>query len=49
MYKLQVLTRQDHVVAAFEAGHTMREANAFYRAFLQSGLYVGHCLHIKEV
>lgn len=49
MYKLQVLTHQDHVIATFEAGYTMREANAFYYAFRKSGLYEGYCLHIVEV
>lgn len=46
MYKLQVLTHSDHVVATFEAGYTMQEANAFYYAFKRSGLYEGYILHI---
>lgn len=46
MYKLQVLTRNDHVVATFKAGHTMLEANKFYSVFKRSGLYAGYILHI---
>lgn len=46
MYKLYVLTHQDYVVAVFEAGSTMSEANAFYKSFVKSGLYEGYCLHI---
>ena len=48
MYVLQVLTRQDYVVATFEAGNTMQEANAFYYAFRRSGLYSGYILHIAR-
>lgn len=46
MYKLQILTRQDYVVATFQAGRTMKEANAFYKAFLNDGLYPNY---IKKV
>lgn len=46
MYKLQVLTHQDHVVATFAAGRTLCEANIFYADFVRSGLYEGYCFHI---
>lgn len=48
MYQLKVLTHQGYTVATFYAGSTMREANAFYYAFIKSGLYEGYCLHITE-
>lgn len=46
MYELQVLTTKDHVVATFQAGYTMKEANAFYYAFKRNGLYPGYNLYI---
>ena len=48
MYKLQVRTLSDYVVATFQAGNTMQEANAFYYAFKHSGLYQGYILHITR-
>ena len=48
MYILQVLTHADYVVATFEAGYTLHEANEFYYSFMKSGLYAGYCFHIKE-
>lgn len=46
MYNLKVLTHAGYTVATFYAGSTMAEANAFYKAFVQSGLYAGYCIHI---
>lgn len=46
MYQLKVLTHQGYTVATFYAGSTMREANAFYKAFMKTGMYAGHCMHI---
>lgn len=46
MYQLKILTHQDYPVATFYAGNTMAEANAFYYAFLKTGLYAGYCIHI---
>lgn len=48
MYRLQVRTHQGYTVATFYAGSTMREANAFYSAFVKTGLYAGYCIHITS-
>ena len=46
MYKLQILTKQEYIVATFQAGYTMKEANAFYKAFVKCGLYQNY---IKKI
>ena len=48
MYKLTVSTAQGYTIATFHAGNTMKEANAFYKCFMQSGLYANYYIHIKE-
>lgn len=48
MYKLLVSTNQGYGVAKFQAGRTMREANAFYCAFMRSGLYEGYFVTIEK-
>ena len=48
MYQLVISTKAGYTVATFYAGTTMREANAVYYTFMQSGLYAGHCMNIRR-